>query len=63
MRIKPITRVGFTTTSRINRQEFGVSWNGTMENGGVVVSNEVRIIVDAEALLEAHLERAGVAEA
>ncbi len=59
----PITRAGFTATSRINRQEFGVSWNGTMNNGGVVVSNEVRITIDAEALLEADLERAGLAEA
>ena len=59
----PITRAGFTATARISRQEFGVSWNGTMDNGGVVVSNEVRITIDAEALLEADLERAGLAEA
>ena len=44
--------------TRINRRDFQVSWNGGLENGGVVVSDEVFITVDVEALLESELERA-----
>ncbi len=54
----PVTRVGFVGETRINRQDFGVSWNGRLENGGVVVSDEVFIKVDVEALLEPELQRA-----
>src|SRR5437773_273040 len=31
-----VTRVGFTGTTRINRHDFGVSWNSAMEDGGMV---------------------------
>jgi len=43
--------------ARINRQDFGVSWNGQLENRGVVVSDEVFIKLDVEALLKAELKR------
>ena len=48
----PVTRVGFLATTTIDRNDFGVSWNGDMENGGVVVGNKVLITIDVEALLE-----------
>jgi polyisoprenoid-binding protein YceI len=54
----PISRVGFVGKTRINRRDFQVSWNGDMANHGVVVSNEVFITVDVEALLESELEGA-----
>lgn len=54
----PITRVGFVGETRINRHDFEVSWNGEMENGGVVVSDEILITVDVEALLETELKKA-----
>jgi polyisoprenoid-binding protein YceI len=54
----PITRVGFVGETRINRHEFQVSWNGQLENGGVVVGDEVIIRLDAEAMLETELKRA-----
>src|SRR5438128_2700308 len=54
----PVTRVGFVGEGRINRHDFGVNWNGQLENGGVVVSDEVFIKVDVEALLEPELQRA-----
>jgi hypothetical protein len=44
--------------ARINRQDFQVSWNGQLENGGVVVGDEVIIKMDVEALLETELTRA-----
>ena len=48
----PITRAGFLGTTVINRHDFGVSWNGVLDHGGVVVGNDVQITIDAEALLE-----------
>jgi polyisoprenoid-binding protein YceI len=54
----PIKRVGFVGETRINRHDFQVSWNGQLESGGVIVSDEVLIKVDVEALLETELKRA-----
>ncbi|HSF15837.1 MAG TPA: YceI family protein [Vicinamibacteria bacterium] len=48
----PRTRAGFTGRTQINRHDFGVSWNGELENGGVVVGHDVLITLDAEAILE-----------
>ena len=46
------TRIGFVAKTRINRHDFGVSWNNPMENGGVVVGSDVFITIDAEAILD-----------
>ena len=35
-------------TTKINRQDFGVKWNATLDNGGVVVGDDVSIIIDVE---------------
>jgi len=48
----PKTRAGFVATTSIDRNDFGMTWNGEMENGGVVVGNKVLITIDVEALLE-----------
>jgi len=48
----PLTRAGFHATTTIDRRDFGVSWNGDLERGGVVVGHDVLITVDAEALLQ-----------
>lgn len=47
----PRTRAGFTAKTRIDRYDFGVSWNDTLPDGGVVVGREVEIVLDAEAIL------------
>ena len=46
----PLRRAGFTATTTINRQDFGVTWNDKLDRGGVIVSNEVDITIDVEAL-------------
>jgi len=47
----PITRAGFSATTRVNRHDFGVSWNDTLDRGGVVVGDVAEITIDVEALL------------
>jgi polyisoprenoid-binding protein YceI len=54
----PVARVGFTGEAHIDRRDFQVNWNGQLENGGVVVSDDVLITVDVEALLETELKKA-----
>jgi polyisoprenoid-binding protein YceI len=41
-------REAVSATTKINRQDYGVKWNATMDNGGVVVGDEVSINIDAE---------------
>ena len=42
-------RIGFEAQLRINRQDFGVSYDRTMDNGGLVVGNQVNIELVGEA--------------
>ena len=46
----PKQRAGFEAKTEINRQDFGVSWNGTLDRGGVIVGDTVYITIDAEAI-------------
>ena len=46
-------RAGFSATTVINRQDFGVTWNQNIEAGGVVVGDKVTIEIDAEFVLQA----------
>ncbi len=46
-------RAAVTATSKINRQDFGVKWNATLDNGGVVVGDDVNITIDAEMIKQA----------
>lgn len=48
----PRTRAGFVATARIDRHDFGVSWNSPLARGGIVVGHQVLITIDAEAILE-----------
>ncbi|HEY2653635.1 MAG TPA: YceI family protein [Solirubrobacteraceae bacterium] len=57
-----LRRVGFEAVARINRHEFGVSWQDEIPGGGVVVSNEVELALDVEAILLDDLERTGAIE-
>ena len=42
------TRRGLSATTRINRQDFGVKWQGTLAGGELVVADEVKISLDIE---------------
>lgn len=43
-------RAAVNATTKINRQDYGVKWNATMDNGGVVVGDDVSINIDAEMI-------------
>lgn len=43
-------RAGFEARGMINRKDFGILWNKTMDGGGLVVSDEVEIMIDVEAI-------------
>ena len=43
-------RRGASATTTINRQDFGISFNKTLDSGGLVVANEIPITIDVEAV-------------
>ena len=43
-------RRGLTATTKINRKDFGLTWNRVLDTGGVVVGDEVEISVEIEML-------------
>ncbi len=46
-------RVSFAAQTKIDRREFGLTWNSTLEAGGVLVSNEIRISLEVQAVKSA----------
>jgi polyisoprenoid-binding protein YceI len=42
------TRIGLTATTRINRKDFGLTWNTALETGGVLVGEEVAMTLEVE---------------
>jgi polyisoprenoid-binding protein YceI len=41
-------KMGASAATKINRSEFGLTWNRAVETGGVAVSDEVAIVIDLE---------------
>lgn len=46
------TRTAFTATTKINRKDFGINWNQTLDNGGVLVGEDVEITLEVEGILQ-----------
>ncbi|MDX2162305.1 MAG: YceI family protein [bacterium] len=42
------TRAGFSGTTSVNREEFGLVWNVALETGGVLVGKDIKISLDVE---------------
>jgi polyisoprenoid-binding protein YceI len=57
-----LRRIGFQATAKINRHDFGVAWQDEIPGGGVVVSNEIQLVLDVEAILLDDLEQTGAIE-
>ena len=47
------SRVGFEATTKVNRKDFGLNWNKSLDAGGVVLGEEVDVFIAGEAILEA----------
>ena len=47
------TKAGFTLSGKINRSDFGLTWNTALEAGGVMVSEEVRILGELQFVKQA----------
>ena len=43
-------RAGFSATTRIKREDFGLTWNQALEAGGVVVGSDVKISIEVELI-------------
>jgi polyisoprenoid-binding protein YceI len=55
-------RIGFEATTKVNRHDFGVSWQDQLPGGGVLASNEIELALDVEAIHLDDLERTGAIE-
>lgn len=54
-------RAALGVTGKINRKDFGLTWNMALETGGLVVSEDVKLAIEVEAT--AVVEAAEAAEA
>ena len=43
-----MARIGAMATTKLNRKDFGMTWNRTIDSGGVVVGDEVTVTLDIE---------------
>ena len=46
------TRASFTVTTSLNRKDYGLTWNKTVETGQVLVGEEVKITLEVEGILQ-----------
>ena len=44
------TRTGFVMHGKIDRKDYGISFNKALDNGGIVVGNEVKITIEIEGI-------------
>ena len=42
------TRIGISATTKISRKEFGLTWNAALETGGVLVGDDVTIMLEVQ---------------
>ena len=46
-------RKGAKATTQVNRKDFGIIWNATLDNGGLLIAEEVEITIDLELIKQA----------
>lgn len=42
-------KVSFSASTKIDRRDFGLTWNAALETGGVLVSNDIKIQLEIQA--------------
>ena len=45
-------RAGYSAVTRVNRKDFGLTWNQALETGGLIVGDEIKISLDLELIKE-----------
>jgi polyisoprenoid-binding protein YceI len=45
-------KAGFTVTGKINRKDFGLTWNAVTEAGSIVVSDEIKIHAEIQLVMQ-----------
>ena len=45
-------RVGMSATTEFNREDFGLTWNQSLETGGILVGKQVKVEIELEAVLK-----------
>ncbi|MEO8961737.1 MAG: YceI family protein [Ginsengibacter sp.] len=54
-------RAGFDLKGKLSRKEFGLNYNATLEAGGVVVGDEVKLVAEVQLVKEAQVVEKKVA--
>jgi len=44
------TRLGLSGGTKLNRQDYGISWSKSLDTGGLVVADDVEIAIEIEAI-------------
>jgi polyisoprenoid-binding protein YceI len=44
------TRAGYQLSTTLNRKDYGISWNKALDNGGLILGDEVEISIDLEVV-------------
>ena len=47
------SRIGFSAETKINREDFGLTWNQALETGGVLVGKDIKVEIEVEAVRQA----------
>ena len=51
------TRAGFTASGKVNRKDFGMKFSKLLDSGGMLVGDEVKIILEIEVIKEKTVEK------
>ncbi len=51
-----MTIAGFTAVTKINRKDWGLTWNVALESGGMLVGEEIKIEIELEIIQQAEVE-------
>lgn len=51
------TKAGFEATTAVNRKDFGISWNKTLDQGGLMLGDDVAIVLRVEANQQARPQK------
>jgi polyisoprenoid-binding protein YceI len=57
------TNAGFSATTKINRKDWGLTWNVALETGGWLVSDEIKISIEAEIVKQPEAQPAAAVPA